>query len=252
MRDRYAERYQHVLIDEFQDTNLVQYALARELASRHRNIAAVGDPDQSIYSWRAADIRNLQHFERDFPGAEVVLLEQNYRSTGPHPARRARGHREGRRAPAKRAVDRERRRRAGGRVRGSCTTATKRRCSSALGGAAGCCGCRSIAHHADFAVMYRTNAQSRAIEEACIQHGIRYRLVGGTRFYDRREVRDLLAYLRLVHNHSDGVAFQRVVNVPARGIGAKTLSTALWRRRGARCPSRLSRIARGSAIRGDR
>lgn len=220
IQERYAERYLHTLVDEFQDTNLVQYRLARALSSVHRNLTVVGDPDQSIYSWRAADIRNLLDFERDFTGATVVLLEQNYRSTG-HILRVAH------------AVIA----RAEGRPEKSLWTANPD-------------GERVVEYEAtygeeealfiageiqrllrgdryrtsDIAVMYRTNAQSRAIEEAFIAQGVRYRIVGGTRFYDRREVRDLIAYLRLVHNEYDTVAFDRIVNVPARGVGPKTVS----------------------------
>ncbi len=219
VRDRYAERYLHLLIDEFQDTNLVQYLLARELASHHGNVTAVGDPDQSIYSWRAADVRNLTKFQRDFPGCEVVLLEQNYRSTG-------------RILRVASAVIRS----ANDRVEKQLWTENPD-------------GERIVEHDArsgedeamfigtevqrlmrsdglppgDFAVMYRTNAQSRALEEAFLYLAIPYRIVGGTRFYDRREVRDLLAYLRLLHNEADSVAFQRIVNVPSRGIGSRTL-----------------------------
>ena len=220
VHDRYAERYEHVLIDEFQDTNLVQYQLAQAFASKHRNITAVGDPDQSIYSWRAADIRNLAYFERDFPGTEIVLLEQNYRSTA-HILRAAH------------AVIRK----ASGRPQRELWTENPDGApvvieefydgeEEALRIAAEIRRLiREEGHpHADFAVMYRTNAQSRPIEEAFIENGIRYRVVGGTRFYDRREVRDLLAYLRLVYNPADGIAFQRIVNVPARGIGDKTVS----------------------------
>ncbi len=220
---RYADRYLYTLIDEFQDTNLVQYQLARALASSHGNLTVVGDPDQSIYSWRAADIRNILNFEHDFPGAEVVLLEQNYRSTG-HVLRAAHAVIE----------------RAEGRPEKSLWTANpdgdpvvvydapdgedealfiagevKRLQRTEQRGAA------------DFAVMYRTNAQSRSVEEAFIQQGVRYRIVGGTRFYDRREVRDLIAYLRLIHNEHDSIAFERIVNVPARGIGGKSVSDVL-------------------------
>ncbi len=220
VRDRYAERYEHVLIDEFQDTNLVQYQLAQAFASKHRNITAVGDPDQSIYSWRGADIRNLERFEADFPGTEIVLLERNYRSTGHILSaayaviRKAAGRPERKLwtenpdgAPV--VVDEL----YDGEEEALRIAAEVRRLIREEGRT-----------HADFAVMYRTNAQSRAIEEAFIENGIRYRVVGGTRFYDRREVRDLLAYLRLVHNPADGIAFQRIVNVPARGIGDKTVS----------------------------
>jgi len=219
VRERYAERYLHVLIDEFQDTNVVQYELSRLLASGHGNITAVGDPDQSIYSWRAADIRNITNFERDFPGTQVVLLEQNYRSTG-HILRSAHA------VITKGAGRRQRelwtdnpdghlvvvRECADGDEEGYFIANEIRRLITEQG-----------LRPADFAVMYRTNAQSRAVEEACIQQGIRYRIVGGTRFYDRAEIRDLLAYLRLVHNPADSVAFRRIVNVPARGLGDRTV-----------------------------
>ena len=223
VRDRYAERYLHVLIDEFQDTNIVQYELAKQLASWHRNIAAVGDPDQSIYSWRAADIRNLQRFEQDFPGTKVILLEQNYRSTG-HILRAAHA------VIAK----------AAGRPEKSLWTENDDGAPvveyEARGGDDEAIYIGTEVQRlmraqdrapAEFAVMYRTNAQSRAFEEAFIYLGIPYRLVGGTRFYDRREVRDLLAFLRLVHNEADGVAFQRIVNVPARGLGPRTVERIL-------------------------
>ena len=219
VRNKYAERYEHVLIDEFQDTNLVQYTLAGMFASRHRNITAVGDPDQSIYSWRAADVRNLQYFERDFPGAKIVLLEQNYRSTG-HILRAAH-------AVIAKASGRQQRELWTENPDGEPVIVQELYDSDeeALLIATEIKRLLRDEHraYADCAVMYRTNAQSRAVEEAFIEQGIRYRVVGGTRFYDRREVRDLLAYLRLVHNHADGIAFQRVVNVPARGIGAKTV-----------------------------
>ena len=219
VRDRYAQRYLHLLIDEFQDTNVVQYQLARQFASRHGNITAVGDPDQSIYSWRAADIRNLANFERDFPGTEVVLLEQNYRSTGRilRAASAVIRHAEGRPEKAlwtenpdgEPVVEHEAR---SGEDEAMFIAGEVQRQLRGGGRAP-----------ADFAVMYRTNAQSRAVEEAFLYLGIPYRIVGGTRFYDRREVRDLLAYLRLAHNEADSIAFQRIVNVPTRGIGTRTL-----------------------------
>ncbi len=220
---KYADRYLHVLIDEFQDTNLVQYELSRLLSSVHRNLTVVGDPDQSIYSWRAADIRNLLDFERDFPDATVVLLEQNYRSTGNilRSAHAVIERADGR--PEKHlwtenpdgdpVVEYEA---DYGEEEGLFIASEIRRLS------------RQFDYEAsDFAVMYRTNAQSRAVEEAFISSGIRYRIVGGTRFYDRREIRDLIAYLRLVHNEADTVAFERIVNVPTRGLGAKTVGEVL-------------------------
>jgi DNA helicase-2/ATP-dependent DNA helicase PcrA len=223
VRQRYADRYLHTLIDEFQDTNLVQYELARAIASIHQNITVVGDPDQSIYSWRAADVRNLLHFERDFPGATTVLLEQNYRSTG-HVLRAAHAVIE----------------RAEGRPEKQLWTANPDgdlvvEYDAPFGEDEGQFIASEIRRlermedrrPSDYAVMYRTNAQSRAVEEAFIQQGIRYRIVGGTRFYDRREVRDLIAYLRLIHNEHDSIAFDRIVNVPTRGLGTKTVGDVL-------------------------
>ena len=219
VRERHGDRYRHILIDEFQDTNLTQYRLAGLLAEVHGNITAVGDPDQSIYSWRAADLRNLLHFERDFPDAQVILLEQNYRSTG----------RILRSAHAVISGAKERRERSlwTNNPDGEPVVVEELFDADEEGHFVALEIGRQMSEQqrqfADFAVMYRTNAQSRAFEEACIQQGIRYRIVGGTRFYDRREVRDLLAYLRLVRNHADAVAFRRIVNVPARGIGDRTL-----------------------------
>ena len=216
--ERYGERYLQILIDEFQDTNLVQYRLASMLAEVHGNITAVGDPDQSIYSWRAADLRNLLHFERDFPDAQVILLEQNYRSTG-HILRSAH-------AVIARASERRERSLWTDNPDGEPVAVQEFYDSDEEGHfVAAEVGrlARGGRPFSDFAVMYRTNAQSRAIEEACIEQGVLYRIVGGTRFYDRREVRDLLAYLRLIHNHADAVAFRRIVNTPSRGIGDRTL-----------------------------
>ncbi|MEI7925764.1 MAG: UvrD-helicase domain-containing protein [Chloroflexota bacterium] len=220
IQQRYAERYLHTLVDEFQDTNLVQYQLARAFSSVHQNLTVVGDPDQSIYSWRAADIRNLLDFEHDFPGATVVLLEQNYRSTG-HILRVAHSiiaKAEGR--PEKNLwtsnPDGER------VVEYEATYGEEE--ALFIAGEVKRLLRGDRYQTSDIAVMYRTNAQSRAIEEAFIAQGVKYRIVGGTRFYDRREVRDLIAYLRIVHNEYDTVAFDRIVNVPTRGIGEKTVN----------------------------
>jgi len=218
VRDTYQHRFLHVLIDEFQDTNVAQYVLARLLAGRHRNICVVGDPDQSIYSWRSADIRNILNFERDYPDARVVMLEQNYRSTQTI-------------LDTAQAV-----------IRGNQQRKEKNLWTDRVGGppvtvfeasdemeeadfvAAEVEALGRAGHPpGDIAVMYRTNAQSRALEEAFIRERIPYRLVGGVRFYERREVKDVLAYLRLLLNPFDGVSFNRVINVPARGIGQRTL-----------------------------
>ncbi|MEO8458407.1 MAG: 3'-5' exonuclease, partial [Chloroflexota bacterium] len=204
--------------DEFQDTNIAQYVLAKQWASRSRNICVVGDPDQSIYSWRAADIRNILNFEHDFPEGRVVILDQNYRST-------------------QTILDSAH----------SVIALNKQRKEKNLWTENGAGG-PIVLHESydeedealfvgeeikrlirdeglqyqDVAVMYRTNAQSRALEERLIRMSIPYRLVGGTRFYERREVKDLLAYLRLIQNPFDSVALMRVINTPTRGIGDRT------------------------------
>ncbi|MEX2245815.1 MAG: UvrD-helicase domain-containing protein [Dehalococcoidia bacterium] len=218
-REKYQERFLHVLVDEFQDTNVAQYQLAKLLAAKHPNICVVGDPDQSIYSWRSADIRNILNFERDFPGARIVLLEQNYRSTQTI-------------LDAAHAVI------AGNKQRKEKALWTERDSGEPIvmyeaydeEEEADFVASQTAAltqdgrQLRDVAVMYRTNAHSRALEEAFIRAGIPYQLVGGTRFYERREVKDVLAYLRIVHNPHDVVSLGRVINVPGRGIGAKTLS----------------------------
>ncbi len=218
-RERRAGQYLHVLVDEFQDTNPAQYALARLLASEHGNICVVGDPDQSIYSWRAADARNTQYFLRDFPDAETYLLEQNYRSTQPI-LDAANAVIENNRSHIERALWTERK---DGQAlvqyeayndeeEGEFVAREVERLSMAdqpLG---------------SIAVLYRTNAQSRPIEDALVRRRIPYRLIGGVRFYQRREIKDLIAYLRLVHNRLDEASLLRIINVPARGIGDVTVS----------------------------
>jgi DNA helicase-2/ATP-dependent DNA helicase PcrA len=215
VRMKYQERYLHVLVDEFQDTNVAQYALARLLSDFHRNICVVGDEDQSIYSWRSADYRNILNFQSDFPDAQVIMLEQNYRSTrtildsAQHVIRRNESRHEkslwtenepGQPVTAYEALDDEDEARFVAREIA-----------------------RSGRPPGDFAVMYRMNAQSRALEEAFMAAAIPYRLVGGTRFYQRREIKDLIAYLRLIQNQSDGLSLERVINTPSRGIGQRTV-----------------------------
>ena len=216
---KYQERYLYILIDEFQDTNVAQYVLARQLATGHGNICVVGDPDQSIYSWRAADLRNILNFERDYPDARVVYLEQNYRSTQTildsahsiitvNQQRKAKNlwTEKGRGVPivVYEAYDEEE----------EAESVADQVQSLVKSGDHGL---------GDIAVMYRTNAQSRPLEEVFVRENIRYRLVGGTRFYERREVKDVLAYLRLIQNPFDSVSLARVINLPARGIGQRTL-----------------------------
>ncbi|MFC1992445.1 ATP-dependent helicase [Chloroflexota bacterium] len=215
---KYQSRYLHLMVDEFQDTNLVQYELMKQLAGKYRNLCVVGDPDQSIYSWRSADLRNILNFEKDYPDAKLVLLEQNYRSTkmileaaynvisanqqrkpkglwtendSGEPARIVETYTE--QEEAQFVVNEVERLLSQGKVKLS-----------------------------DCAIMYRTNAQSRAFEEAFVRYGTPYKLVAGTRFYERREVKDVIAYLRLIQNPQDSVSLLRVINVPGRGIGKQT------------------------------
>ncbi len=210
-RTRYAERFRYVMVDEYQDTNRPQYLLVRYLAERHRNLCVVGDPDQSIYKWRGADLRNILDFEDDFPETTVVRLERNYRSTQV-------------------ILDA-----ASGLIVHNRKRREKRLYTESAGGEP------LVVHRAaddleeaDFilgqlrraetgggraAVLYRTNSQSRVIEEALMRAGMPYRMVGGVRFYERREIKDALAYLKLLLNPDDDVSFRRVINVPPRGIG---------------------------------
>ncbi|MCY4624790.1 MAG: UvrD-helicase domain-containing protein [Chloroflexi bacterium] len=217
--ERYQTRYRHLMVDEFQDTNVAQYEIAKQLAGRWRNIAVVGDPDQSIYSWRHADIRNILSFRNDFHDAETVLLEENYRSS----------------ANILSAAEKV--------ISGNRQRVEKRLLPTAPA------GLRVFVHEAydegdealwvikevdrlrragelqfgDAAVAYRVNAQSRALEEACIRHGIPYRLVGALRFYQRKEIKDVIAYLRVLNNPADDVSLERILNVPPRGIGQRSV-----------------------------
>ncbi len=215
---KYQQRYYHVLIDEFQDTNVAQYVLAKQLAGGYRNICVVGDPDQSIYSWRFADMRNIMSFERDYPDAKVVYLEQNYRSTKTILE------------VAQRVISANSQRKEKGLWTENelgvpitiAETYTEQEEAQSVVSEVEKLTTKEHFKRGDCAVLYRTNAQSRAIEEAFIRYGIPYKLVGGTRFYERREVRDLIAYLRLIHNPYDSVSLLRIINVPPRGIGQRT------------------------------
>lgn len=220
---RYQSRYSHVLIDEFQDTNLTQYALARQLAGKHRNICVVGDPDQSIYSWRQADIRNILNFEKDYPEALVVYLEQNYRST--QTILQA--------AHSIVSINRDRKENKlwteneeGMPVMVVETYNESDEAQLVVREVANLVDQGDV-RPIDCAVTYRTNAQSRALEEAFIRYGIPYQTVGAVRFYERREIKDLLAYLKLVFNPHDDISFMRIVNLPPRGIGQRTLNDFL-------------------------
>jgi len=208
----------HVLVDEYQDTNTAQYRLLRELARDSRNITCVGDPDQSIYRWRGADIGNILRFEEDYPEARIVTLEQNYRSTGNILAA----------ASALIANNQERRPKklwtdgpAGEPIR--LYTAVDETDEARFVAAEVCDRTRSGAAPGDFAVLYRTHAQSRALEEAFVRTGVPYAVFGGPRFYARREVKDLTAYLRVAVNRADTIALARALGAPTRGIGDATV-----------------------------
>lgn len=219
----YQRRYRYVMVDEFQDTNIAQYEIVKLLTKESRNLCVVGDEDQSIYSWRSADIRNILNFENDFPDLKVVVLEQNYRSTGtilqvaravisPNKARKEKNlwthNEQGIPVTVHEAYNEQ---------------------DEAL------YVLREIErlHKAqrvplsDIGILYRTNAQSRAIEDAFVRASMPYRLVGGIRFYERKEVKDVLAFLRLIQNPFDTVSLQRVINLPPRGIGQKTVQELL-------------------------
>jgi ATP-dependent DNA helicase UvrD/PcrA len=218
-REFYGRKFRYILVDEYQDTNRPQYLLVRRLAGVHRNLCVVGDPDQSIYRWRGADLRNLLDFEQDFPGVRTVRLEQNYRSTSiildaaSAVIRRNRNRKDKRLWTDRQGGDRILYVRTGDEIEeADFITRTVRQLPGEPGNAVA-------------AVLYRTNAQSRAIEDALMREGVPYRIIGGVRFYERREIKDALAYLRLVINPHDDVSFRRVVNVPARGIGRSVLDT---------------------------
>ena len=244
VREKYARRFEHVLVDEFQDTNLAQYTLVKHLSSAHRNIFVVGDPDQSIYAWRGADWRNVQRFEQDFPDAQVILLEQNYRSR--------QTILDAAMGVINRAPNRKRKqlfseRGAGERIYYYEAPDDYGEASFVVDSIAGL-----VASHdfepGDCAVMYRTNAQSRLLEEAFLQARLPYRLVGAQRFYGRREVKDVIAFLRLVHNPADEASLDRVINVPPRGLGDKTLTTlhSVARQHDTSAGTVLLDLARGS------
>jgi DNA helicase-2/ATP-dependent DNA helicase PcrA len=218
VRERYARRFEHVLVDEFQDTNQAQYSLLKHLASFHRNLYVVGDTDQSIYGWRGADYRNVLRFQKDFDDAQVILLEQNYRSVQSIlDVATAVIDRNPYRTPKRLFTERG----AGQKITLYEAYDDRNEAEYVVETIAALVA-RGQSRPGDFAVMYRTNAQSRLLEEAFLRNNLPYRLVGAQRFYGRREVKDVIAYLRLVHNPSDEVSLTRVINTPARGIGNKT------------------------------
>ena len=219
IREKYQKKFQYILVDEYQDTNGAQYAITKLLAAGHRNICVVGDADQSIYGWRGADMRNILNFERDYPEATVILLEQNYRST------------KNILAAANAVIENNltRKKKAlwtdnptgdpitvyeGGTEKNEATFIVREveRLHTMFN-----------TKYGDIAVLYRTNAQSRNIEEAFYATGIPYAMVGSVRFYDRREIKDIIAYLRVIYNPRDTLSLLRIINVPKRGLGQTTL-----------------------------
>ena len=217
---RYQERYIHVMVDEFQDTNLVQYELIKLIGEKYRNICVVGDPDQSIYSWRSADLRNILSFEHDYPDAKVILLEQNYRSTKNILETASNVISVNQKRKAKRLWTEN----AAGERTMVVEAYTEQEEAQFVVREIEKLAANDKFRLGDFAVMYRTNAQSRVLEEAFIRYGVPYRLVAGTRFYERREVKDVIAYFRLIQNPQDSVSLQRIINVPGRGIGSTTVA----------------------------
>ena len=224
----YQEHCRYVMVDEFQDTNLIQYQLIQRMVERHQNICVVGDDDQSIYRWRGAEVGNILNFEKDFPKAKVITLEQNYRSTqnilqaANSMVRKNRSRKEkvlwtenseGELITLYAAEDEaDEARFVVQKIMEQCSS------SSPTGFSGG-----SGRPFRDIAVFYRINAQSRAIEDELVKHQIPYTIVGGLKFYERKEIKDILAYLKLIANPSDGLSLKRIINVPSRGIGEKTI-----------------------------
>ncbi len=221
VREKYRKRFQYILVDEYQDTNGAQYQLTRLLASAHRNLCVVGDADQSIYGWRGADIRNILDFEHDYPDAEVIRLEQNYRSTKTILA------------AANAVIENNQNRKpkclwtenAEGEAIVSYCALDERDEAAYIA--------REIMNqmratgnnYGDYAVLYRTNVQSRAIEEGFMKLGVPYTIVGGLKFYDRKEIKDLIAYLHVLFNPLDTLSLLRIINVPKRGLGETSMAT---------------------------
>lgn len=216
VRAYYQERFRYILVDEYQDTNDVQFELVHILAERYRNICVVGDDDQSIYSFRGANLENILSFEKSYPGAKVVKLEQNYRSTEKilDTANAVISHNSGRK-DKRMWTDRK-----GGAAVLFQEYETANEEAAAVVREVRDCG----RAYSEQAVLYRTNAQSRLLEEQCVKWNVPYRIIGGVNFYQRREIKDVLAYMKLVSNDADDVAFERIINVPKRSVGASSLA----------------------------
>jgi len=219
VREKYARRFEHVLVDEFQDTNMAQYHLLKHLASYHKNIFVVGDADQSIYRWRGADYRNVLRFEEDYPSARVILLEKNYRST--------QNILDTAMAVIDQNINRTKKtlftdRGTGQKISLQEMYDDREEAAFVVNTITNLVANDGI-QPGDFSIMYRTNAQSRVLEEAFLSANLPYKLVGAQRFYGRREIKDIIAYLRLVYNVKDEISLLRVINTPTRGIGNKTI-----------------------------
>lgn len=215
----YQRRFQYIHVDEYQDTNFAQYDLVKKLAAKYENLCVVGDSDQSIYRWRGADIKNILSFEKDYPNAKIVFLEQNYRSTE--------SILNAANAVIKNNPDHKEKKlwteQSGGSKLKYYNAQTERYESLYVANEIEKYIDQSEYNYRDIAILYRTNAQSRVIEETFVKANIPYQMVGGTKFYDRKEIKDVLAYLRLIANPDDDVSFVRIVNEPKRGIGATTI-----------------------------
>jgi len=220
IREKYQHRFHYILVDEYQDTNGAQYELTKILAAQHHNLCVVGDADQSIYGWRGADIRNIMNFESDYPEAQTVKLEQNYRSTQNilAAANAVIGHNENRK-PKKLWTENP----VGEKITSYLANDERDEANFI---ATTIMKQRTIfnAAYGDMAILYRTNAQSRVLEEGFMREGIPYTMVGGLKFYDRKEIKDAIAYMRVVFNPMDSVSLMRIINVPKRGLGDTTLA----------------------------
>jgi DNA helicase-2/ATP-dependent DNA helicase PcrA len=222
--EQYQERFRYIMVDEYQDTNKAQYKLVKLLAAKHRNLFVIGDDWQSVYSWRGADFRNILDFHKDYPDATIIKLEQNYRSTQTI-------------LDAAQAVINQNEERSDKTLWTNGPSGSPVMVVSCLNekdegefilreiqGLIKSSAFTGLHSYDDFVILYRTNAQSRLLEETIIRYNIPYRVVGGVQFYERKEVKDILAYMRLIANPQDWVSVERVINVPARGIGPKAVS----------------------------
>jgi DNA helicase-2/ATP-dependent DNA helicase PcrA len=220
VRQRWRDQFTYMMVDEYQDTNAAQYKLMKLLANEQQNVAVVGDDWQSIYSWRGADFKNILNFEKDYPKAVVIKLEQNYRSTesileAAHSVISKNTQRSDKKLWTAKGK---------GQPIHISQTSSERYEAEAIVEKIRTFVDSRLRNFADFAVLYRTNAQSRAIEDVFIRYGVPYKIIGGQRFYDRKEIKDVIAYLRLIYQPEDRMSFERIVNVPTRGIGAKSLN----------------------------